>query len=139
MTKKNKKLLNILNNKLKIGAHIFTCETRPKPYKRSKRALEQGELTGRHPTMYGYMSPDDLLIVINEQVAPSFQLETLLHEILHALIEIDGTRESFKRGTEERIVQALGHGLTQVLLDNKNVLDAIICVRQSRPTPAHKK
>jgi len=121
-----------LNRSLKIGAHVFTCRTEKVPYPPTKEQIKDGATTGRHPTTYGYMSPDDLLIVVNEQVAPSFQLETYIHEILHALIEIDGTRPNFKLGREEAIVQALGHGLTQVLLDNPQIVKIVNVVTRER-------
>ena len=57
-------------------------------------------------------------ILIDNTVHPSLQEETLVHEVLHAIINISGVGVGWEHDEEERIVQGMGALLYQVLKDN---------------------
>lgn len=51
------------------------------------------------------------------------QLNTILHEILHSIVYAYGLKCEFKDDdTEEKIVNALGNGLTEALVRNKDLV-----------------
>lgn len=106
--------------KLKIGAHTFTVELTNKKYMGgpTPSEMERGIAIGKHWTYFGDMHPGDLKIRINKNVKPSMVQETLMHEVMHAVVELTGVRNDFKLGREEHIVQAVGHLLTEVFLEN---------------------
>lgn len=108
---------------VKIGAHTYVLKYLPPeemdPLTPSSFALN-AEI-GRHYVHYGSMYPGELLIEINKEIAPSMMAETIIHEILHAIVELAGLSRQLKLGREETIVQAIGHMLTQVLRDNPKV------------------
>lgn len=65
-------------------------------------------------------------IRIKEGMEAREKLNTLLHEILHAAIYTYGLKKDFKDDEdEERLVNALGNGLTEVLVRNKELLEFI--------------
>ncbi len=105
---------------LKIGAHMFTVELTSKEDmgNPSPSEMERGIAIGKHWTYFGDMHPGELKIRINKDVEPSMMKETLLHEVLHAVVELTGVRNGFKLGREEHIVQAMAHLLTEVFLEN---------------------
>lgn len=54
------------------------------------------------------------------------KLNTMLHEILHGIVYTYGLKSEFKDDdTEEKIVNALGNGLTEVLVRNKELVEFI--------------
>jgi hypothetical protein len=105
---------------LKIGAHTFKVEvaTAEQMGGPNSKELQTNSEAGRHFTFYGDMDPGQLHIRLNGQVVESMRVETLMHEVLHAIVELAGVRGLFKPGREEEIVQPLAHQLTQVLCDN---------------------
>ncbi len=95
----------IIPASVKIGAH---------EYKVVNRDLD-GESDGR----FGHMRNRSLQIYIDDRTARSQQEETFIHEMLHAVC---ANSHLFPRGAgeeEERIVQAIGHGIYEVLTANK--------------------
>ena len=128
MPSKGKKsiLAPLDGKKVKIGTHRFDVSVRkglwplnPNDVKSNKNNL------GKESHAYGYMCPASLELAFSSELADSMALETMLHEFLHALCELTGCREDFKLGREEQIVQALGHGLAGILMENKHVMTII--------------
>lgn len=65
-------------------------------------------------------------IRIKEGLEGREQLNTVLHEILHAIVYAYGLKKDFKTDEEEeKIVNALGNGLTEVLVRNKELVTFI--------------
>lgn len=65
-------------------------------------------------------------IRIKEGMEGREQLNTVLHEILHAIVYAYGLKKEFKTDEdEEKIVNALGNGLTEVLVRNKELVEFI--------------
>ena len=109
---------------LKILGHKFKVDQLPSssfdpPSKTTVNALSK---IGHHFVYYGECYPDAMLININKELGDSVKAETLIHEILHILIEYCGAGDKIKDGKEEPLVQSLANGLTNVLLSNKNLL-----------------
>lgn len=53
-------------------------------------------------------------------------LNTILHEILHAIVYSYGLKKDFKSDEEEeKIVNAFGNGLTEALVRNKDLVEFI--------------
>lgn len=66
-------------------------------------------------------------IRIREGMEKREQLNTLLHESLHALCYSYGLKNEFKDDDhEERVVNALGNGLTEILVRNPQLVKCII-------------
>jgi|ERR1035437_1797103 hypothetical protein len=93
-------------NKLKIGG--FEWEI-----KENKEVAFEGNCFGSThlPSQRIYIDPDSTM---------QKKEQTLIHEILHALWWQTGLTERYKKTPEiqEEIIQALGHGMYQVLKDN---------------------
>lgn len=67
----------------------------------------------------GAYVPDRSEIRIKEGTEGRELLNTLLHECLHAVVQCYGMRDDFKdHEHEEKIINALGNGLTEVLTRN---------------------
>ena len=76
---------------------------------------EKGTHIGFHHGQYQY-------ITINTDGKPNEVVNTLLHEILHGVLDMAGF--CFEgEDDEECIVNSLGNGLTQVLRDNPDVIN----------------
>lgn len=89
-------------NKIKIGAHVYTVET-------SKSLGVKDN--------YGKAEMESLEIFIREDIPQSLKEETLLHEIMHQIRQLNNLDVKDEE-EEERIVQIMSHGLYQVLTDN---------------------
>lgn len=51
------------------------------------------------------------------------RLNTILHELIHAVLFVYGLKKDFKDDDEEeRLVNALGNGLTEALVRNKSLV-----------------
>lgn len=67
----------------------------------------------------GCYRADESEIRVREGLSNRELLNTILHEVLHAIIYCYGLKDNFKNdGDEEKIVNALGNGLTEVILRN---------------------
>lgn len=51
---------------------------------------------------------------------------TILHEIMHALVYVQGLEPDLKGDKEEKVVLSLTNGLIQFMRDNPRVMDQII-------------
>jgi len=62
-------------------------------------------------------------IRIKEDMDKREQMNTLLHELLHAIVYVYGLKKDFKTDEEEeKIVNLLANGLTEVLVRNKDLV-----------------
>lgn len=75
---------------------------------------------------FGWCSSEDRKIRIDADQPPLRQLETLLHEVLHAALFEYGLRHMPE---EERIVLALGGALAGIIRNNKNFLPVLAALR----------
>lgn len=65
-------------------------------------------------------------IKIKSGIGHREQLNTVLHEILHACVYCYGLKSEFKDDdSEEKIVNALGNALTEIVVRNKGLMDFI--------------
>lgn len=65
-------------------------------------------------------------IKIKSEMGSREKLNTLLHELLHACVYAYGLKSEFEDDdAEEKIVNALGNGLTEVLVRNKELVEFI--------------
>jgi len=71
---------------------------------------------------FGRCSPNDLTLEIDETLVPQRMLNTLIHEINHAIYWSYSIAEEDK---EERIVTLFANGWTQIFKDNPEVLTFI--------------
>ena len=75
---------------------------------------------------FGYCDNEERRIRIAADQPPMRQLETLLHEVLHAALFEYGLRTLPE---EERIVLALGAALAGIIRNNKNFLPVLAALR----------
>jgi len=65
-------------------------------------------------------------IRIKQGMEPREKLNTLLHEIIHACVYTYGLKDEFKdHDHEEKVVNALGNGLTDVFVRNKELIEFV--------------
>jgi len=74
----------------------------------------------------GYVLPDKGLIVVSATVPATRQLETLLHEIIHAGLHEYGHAS----WNDEAVVGPLGCALAAIILDNKGLLPVLMALRE---------
>lgn len=80
---------------------------------------------------YGECNHTDRLIKIDVSHGYLQAVETLLHEILHAIWAMNNIHE-VEHPTEEFVVGSLASGLTQVLLDNPEVAAFISQIEENQ-------
>lgn len=71
---------------------------------------------------HGHCDNSKLVIHIEGEQVPMEELDTLIHEMLHA-IWAQMTLTDIDDALEERIVRAMGTGLAGVIADNPKLLD----------------
>lgn len=101
----------IIPEKLKIGGFIWT--------------IEESEDVSREGNAYGSTHHSTQKIYIDPKATPQKKEHTVLHEIMHALWWQSGLGERYKgdkNHTEEEVIQALAHGMYQVLKDNNLII-----------------
>jgi hypothetical protein len=64
----------------------------------------------------GHIKHDECLILIDEDAAPQVQRVVLWHEMLHSILVQAGFAEQ-----DERLIEAVSHGIVQVLRDNPDL------------------
>lgn len=70
----------------------------------------------------GLYSADRSEIRLKQGIEGREALNTMLHEIMHAIVYSYGMKHSFKDDEhEEKIVNALGNGLTEALMRNQTL------------------
>lgn len=111
-----------------------------RPHRYSLRADENAlnavRLEKRQAVITGCLDPQTGAIVLSEKVGLSYQRDTVLHEVLHAVSEHSGLRYALQDRTtpmpEEELMQHLDTGLLGVLRDNP-ALVAWLCAPDEEP------
>ena len=93
-------------NKIKVGAYFFTVVRWTRPMCHDKDAM-------------GQFLPRQQLIAIAPDLSPSLLLDTLIHEVTHAIWFVYNIQ---KEDDEERTVHTGSSGLAQVYVDNPKLL-----------------
>ena len=86
---------------VKVGAHTYTIK-------------EVDNLDG----VMGMQENIKLKIQIDKDLPQSQKEETFFHECLHGILDISGINRDMGTTEEEKLVQAIGHGFYQLLIDN---------------------
>jgi len=79
---------------------------------------------------YGEFDSDAKIISLNQELNPTDKINTLIHEIFHAILWERGVSESGgildqKEKEEENIVNCLGNGFTQLIQDNPKLIQVL--------------
>ena len=110
--KKNKQLNKELPNSIKIGYINYQFDFWPDSFSSTEKA--QGEFFEEAGK-----------IGLKESAIPSILgVKTLLHEILHGIVYQYGMQETLENN-EEKVVNTMTNGLTNVLVDNPWLVDYI--------------
>lgn len=96
-------------NKIKVAA--FDIEIK-------KYAIHQASILGR----FGEFSCSELCIRIDPDIMPIKRIDTLIHELNHAIYWVYGMEDEDK---EERVVATFATAWTQVYRDNPELLNFI--------------
>lgn len=93
-------------NKIKIGGFIWS--------------IEQSEKVANEGNAFGSTHMRKQRIFIEPSENQQKKEHTLIHEIMHAIWWQSGLIERFKetKNAEEEVIQAMAHGMYQVLKDN---------------------
>jgi len=91
---------------LKIGARTYTV---------SIQTPEENSVFQEHESAYGYIEYPTSQIHIRADLDAGFQKETLLHEILHGLLDNTGVEDI----NTDQITKALAPRLHAFLIDNQ--------------------
>lgn len=74
----------------------------------------------------GSYDNDSHEIKIKSEIGGREKLNTLLHELLHACVYTYGLKNEFDDDdAEEKVINALGNGLTEALVRNKELVEFI--------------
>lgn len=96
-----------LPDTIKVGAYDYTIIARGQDWKRSVGA-------------YGRCHTEEQTIeIVTEGITPIFQLDTFMHEILHAIFSYHALDDD---DDEEKTVTLLASGLVAVLRDNPELV-----------------
>lgn len=87
---------------------------------KTKPIAKEVERTGKD--LYGFYDEQTLTIHVHPETAPSLQRETLLHELLHAVIAVSGVKVK----NEERVIRALSPVLLDTLRRNPELADYLL-------------
>jgi hypothetical protein len=125
---------------LKIGSHrwkVIIVDLDAEDKRKSKE-LSNLKKIGSHALYYGEADFSTCTIRLNSKLNDQILGETLLHEILHVLIEEIPLTRVIKRENEENVVQGLGHSLVGVLRDNAKLLDIIRARKKRKKKPVRE-
>lgn len=73
----------------------------------------------------GEFSPREVLIVVNTQMDPIYSLNTLIHEINHAIMYVESTSHT-EDWSNEYIVNLMANAWVQIYRDNPELLKYIV-------------
>lgn len=93
---------------------------------------EWGDDTGNH----GHCDRSKQEIKVVKAVT-SRQTETLLHEMTHACLYEFGLTDALDDELEERVAAAVGQGLAQMLLSNRDLVDVLFPTRSAALKAVH--
>lgn len=95
--------------RIQVGPHRYTVEA-------TEAAIAKARAGGPGPSLMGQHDSHDLTIVLAPDLPASQQADTLLHELLHAVMAhsgIDAVLTNERDGLDEQVVMAV----TALLLD----------------------
>jgi len=72
--------------------------------------------------LYGITTHGHLEIVLHPDVADTVLRETLLHEVLHAVLYVTGTSDRLSDKAEEHLIRSLSPALFALLRDNPDLV-----------------
>lgn len=76
--------------------------------------------------LYGHCDPERLTITVRSKIPRDVARETLLHESLHALLDLVGVAAELEDDQEESLVRRLAPALVRFALDNPEVWADVI-------------
>ena len=101
-------------NKIQVGAVVVNV-------------VEIPDLTGNHvkdgEKLWGHVSYQDHAIQIEKNQFPTMKNQTLWHEIIHIVLDNAGMSD---HSGDEVLVSVLANGVSQVLLNNKEMRDGYL-------------
>ena len=80
--------------------------------------IERVPVVSRDEKLFGMINYEDLVISIDEALSPERQKVTILHEIIHGILEALGLSPE---NENETLVQGLTSALYQCFLDNRDL------------------
>lgn len=76
--------------------------------------------------LYGFTAHSFLEIAVSPDMADLMVRETVLHEVLHAVLYTTGISNRFSENAEEHLVRALSPALFQMLRDNPQLVTYLV-------------
>lgn len=73
------------------------------------------DLHDKHTPLLGWHKPSTCELLLDASLVPQAQYQVLWHEIVHGILTVAGFVEE---NQNERLIDALGYGMLQVLRDN---------------------
>lgn len=71
----------------------------------------------------GYFDPKKQIIVIDKSLPNDLRTKTLLHEIIHALLFVQGRHEDY---ADENLVDGMANNILMLLKNNKAEIPALL-------------
>jgi|688.fasta_scaffold478306_2 hypothetical protein len=104
---------------VQVGPFTFTIKS-------DKASMDSAR--GRFESLdaIGFMSIHEQTIFIDPELQGDINIDTLLHEILHAIFEVVGLKNHFEEKEEEQIIAAMSPTLLDTLRRNVEVTDYIL-------------
>lgn len=104
--------------RVKVGAYTYTVKVDADRIKELEKESETD--------LYGITSHGILEIALHPTVAPMVMRETLLHEVLHAVLYNTGVADRMTDKNEEHLVRALSPALFALLRDNPALIQYLV-------------
>lgn len=96
---------------VQIGPYLYTVE-------RNQTAALQAKVENRSASCVGSNDPGAQVIRIDPEQGPDSTVDTLLHEVLHAVWSLVGLHEGTASKYEEQVIAALSPSLLDTLRRN---------------------
>ena len=103
---------------VQVGPYVYTIVA-------DTARIEECEKESREE-LFGMTLHKSLEIIVQPTAADMVIRETLLHEVLHAVLYNTGIADRMTEKTEEHLIRALSPALFVLLRDNKNFLGYIV-------------
>lgn len=97
---------------------------------RKIKVKEIGARTANKDEIYGDFDVNKDLIRVDKTLTPEKKLNTLIHEIIHVLL--DHFNAELKLKDEEKVCEVLGSGLSDLLSQNPKVIKVINSVYNNK-------
>jgi Zn-dependent peptidase ImmA (M78 family) len=97
---------------------------------RKIKVKEIGARTASKDEIYGDFDVNKDLIRVDKTLTPEKKLNTLIHEIIHVLL--DHFNAELKLKDEEKVCEVLGSGLSDLLSQNPKVIKVINSVYNNK-------